>query len=91
MQRIRFRANPEASCTSICVFLVFSTYTEISEQTNLLALNATIEAARAGEVGKGFAVVANEISDSSIEVNSSAQDLNNLAAKPTDMVNQFKV
>ena len=59
---------------------------EISTQTNLLALNASIEAARAGEMGKGFAVVATEIGKLAAEASETANEISDVNALITHLV-----
>ncbi len=57
----------------------------IANQTNLLSLNASIEAARAGEAGKGFSVVASEISSLATQSSESANTIQNIVKRITEM------
>lgn len=57
----------------------------IASQTNLLSLNASIEAARAGEAGRGFAVVASEISSLATQSSESANTIQNIVKRITDI------
>lgn len=57
----------------------------IADQTNLLSLNASIEAARAGEAGRGFAVVASEISSLATQSSESANTIQNIAHRITEI------
>lgn len=57
----------------------------IASQTNLLSLNASIEAARAGEAGRGFAVVAGEISNLAKQSSESANTIQNIVKRITEI------
>ena len=60
----------------------------IASQTNLLSLNASIEAARAGEAGAGFAVVASEISSLALQSSQSANTIQGIVERITEISKQ---
>lgn len=78
---IIFETNERVGEINQAVDLILS----IASQTNLLSLNASIEAARAGEAGRGFAVVASEISSLATQSSESANTIQNIVKRITEI------